>query len=725
MLWNVWKLEVYTDLEELNGILGHTELDIHYFEDIEKVIDEVDREKVDVLITDTSKINKIERFKGRIILKDIENEQDTVLLKADSIILSRWNFLNALMSVLELLYRQKRLKRENIIAINQLGEAMRQTSEFNSRVKAVEKDEENRIAMLNHELKTPLNIIFGNIELIKKTNLSESQESYMKRIEKAGRVLKENLEEILFYEEIMKKQEGLDSLEFNLKDMLNEMNMFFNLVAKEKNLRYEFNYDKELFVVYKGDNRKLEMILKQILSNSFKFTNSGFVRFEIDLIQSKLKTHQISFKISDSGIGFERSKLEKLMEPFKQDEDYINRTYGGLGLGLTIVKAMINILGGILKVDTKPGMGSIFEVILDLEAVSFDSSQINRRISILFVEDSPLNRKVMKQLLEGEGLQVVAARNGKEALEIFEEKEFDLILTDLVMPVMDGYVLSKEIRKIDKNIPIIVASASSDKKEIDRLKEVGVSDFIDKKQDIKTYMDFIRQYVNIGDYSEAPKEDIVILKKEDIEKRKGSIKIDIQDFIERYNHRYILMIKLIDGIQEQLNEIQENWDRLKTDIHDEESKRFFHSLKGLVRSASGVELGNMLEKIEKAYGISDFTDSNYQSLINLVQIFKKDILEIKFILEEHIKNEKTDIEVISDGEDILKELEILVDMLEKHDVKSIRSTMDKIMNIAVQSKCEKKLEELKKLIDSYQYEEATEWIKNILEEKKGEALCSK
>jgi CheY-like chemotaxis protein/anti-sigma regulatory factor (Ser/Thr protein kinase) len=269
------------------------------------------------------------------------------------------------------------------------------------------------------------------------------------------------------------------------------MKSFFSWEASSKGLHFEVNADAVLNRTVKGDVTRIRQVITNLISNAIKFTEKGFVIFSVEIIeQLSEKQCTLRFSISDSGIGIENNKLEKIFESFGQADQTTIRKYGGSGLGLTISKRLITLMGSELNVESTPEKGSKFwfDLVLDCslaEQVLPFQKNINdmvafKKLSILVVEDNPINMLVVCKMLEKWNVIIYKAKDGSEALELVGKNKFDLILMDLQMPVMDGLTATKFIREKNNSIPIIALTATTDESLTQNLHEKGINDIVQK-----------------------------------------------------------------------------------------------------------------------------------------------------------------------------------------------------------------------------------------------------
>ena len=321
------------------------------------------------------------------------------------------------------------------------------------------------LASMSHELRTPLNAIIGYSQLFSKSKgITEDYKRGINIIEKSGKHLLGLINDILDLTKIESGKSELEEYPFNLKNLLNFIEEMFKFKAKQKDLSLSFEYkDCPPFMV--GDEKKLSQVLINLLNNAVKFTEKGKVTFKVEKEDTKFL-----FSVEDTGSGISGEHMDDIFSPFKQLSDHLKKTEG-TGLGLTISRHLVKVMGGDLKVESVYGEGSKFW--FEIELLPSDQVfQVNReelitgykgdRKHILIVDDKIENRLMMSDLLKNIGFEVTEAENGRQCLEKLSELKFDLIFMDLIMPEMNGFETTGQIRdnQLYKEIKIIAISAS-------------------------------------------------------------------------------------------------------------------------------------------------------------------------------------------------------------------------------------------------------------------------
>lgn len=344
------------------------------------------------------------------------------------------------------------------------------------------------ISTVSHELRTPLNAIIGITHLLNEENPKESQINYLKSLEFSGNYLMTFINEIL---EVNRIESGVIEAEntcFNLHLLLEDIKKSLNEVASKNNNDLILDLDEKIPQNLLGDPTKLSQIFMNLINNSLKFTKNGEVKVTTRLRAIHSEKVTVFIKVSDNGIGIPKEKLETIFDSFSQGSVEINRKYGGTGLGLNIVKKLVAILGGTIKVESNEHLGSSFYFTLDFkldqtkpnepDCLSDFSILIGKKI--LLVEDNKINQMITKKMLENKKMVCEIIENGEAAIELVRNNEYDLVLMDVHLPGINGTVATKTIRTFNTQLPIIALTAISLNENRQSLLEFGMNDVITK-----------------------------------------------------------------------------------------------------------------------------------------------------------------------------------------------------------------------------------------------------
>lgn len=353
------------------------------------------------------------------------------------------------------------------------------------------------LARMSHEIRTPLNGIIGCCDLISLDDLSKKDKDIMEMIFISSDRLKKTVDEILDFSKIQNREMRVVESYIEIRELIKNVLSMIESIRIKKNDEVFININPQVPEKIFSDPRLLERILINLLSNSYKFTTSGKIHIEIDLESPSKKDSLLKFCIYDTGIGIDANYLPFIFDPYSQENESLTREFEGTGLGMPIVKKLVNLLGGKIKVESEKGKGTkieftirakeVYEIpsgILPLEKRVRQLSNFSTKfpLKVLIVDDDEISLTAEKKFLELMGYTPDLARNGLEALEAYKNKHHDLIFMDVRMPVMDGIEATKGILdlKWEKRPVIIAASGDTTNEIFYKCKMNGMNDFITK-----------------------------------------------------------------------------------------------------------------------------------------------------------------------------------------------------------------------------------------------------
>jgi PAS domain S-box-containing protein len=358
------------------------------------------------------------------------------------------------------------------------------------------------LASMSHEIRTPMNAIIGIADLLAKTSLSPEQDKYVQIFRRAGDNLLNLINDILDLSKVEASQLELERTGFSLNDLLEKVREMVAVRAHEKGLALVCAIAPEVPRDLVGDPTRLRQVLLNLLGNAIKFTESGEVALRVTADANSTVSSSLRFTISDTGIGIPSEKLGAVFERFTQADSSTTRRYGGSGLGLTISKRLVELMGGCIRVESDVAKGSVFSFTVPLEiwagatrratvSVGADPEQPLPALRILLVEDSPDNRTITLAYLQDTPYQVEVAENGAIAYEKFTAGHYDLLLMDRQMPIMDGLTATRAIRVWEQtnhrpSTPIIALTASALKGDQEKCVAAGCTAYLTKpiKQEV-------------------------------------------------------------------------------------------------------------------------------------------------------------------------------------------------------------------------------------------------
>ena len=375
-----------------------------------------------------------------------------------------------------LVIQNRRLRR----ATRKAGEASRAKSEF--------------LASVSHEIRTPLNGILGMTELILADETDPERKDHLEIIRDSGRSLLVLINDLLDSSRIEAGQLKMERIPFAPAAVARQVCALVEPQAEAKGLELSLHLGALATRPLLGDSHRLEQVLLNLVGNAVKFTEQGRIDVTVN-VRPETQAARLEIQVRDTGIGVEPEKLPHLFERFYQADSSSTRRYGGTGLGLAISRQLVDLMGGSIAVDSRPGQGSEFTVTLPLEpaqpgwpqAVPEPEIASACPCRVLLVEDNPVNELVARRMLERLGCQVRSAGNGREACSILGDggaaEPFDLVLMDCLMPEMDGYEATRTIRRLpsaSRAVPIVALTASPLEDDLRRCQAVGMNDYLSK-----------------------------------------------------------------------------------------------------------------------------------------------------------------------------------------------------------------------------------------------------
>ena len=354
------------------------------------------------------------------------------------------------------------------------------------------------LANMSHEIRTPMNAILGLTQLALEET-PDKQREHLGKISDSAEILLNILNDLLDFSKIEAGKVSLESVGFDLYEIMGRLNSIFGAQAREKGLEFTVNIAPETPRYLQGDPLRLGQVLLNLTNNAIKFTGRGSVTVSVAPVEERGETITLRYAVADTGIGLKPEQRSRLFRAFSQADSSTTRKFGGTGLGLAISKRLVELMGGEIAVDSEYGKGSVFRFTAafgrgkDIAHLDPSAKSLRRAISqadldrvkgarILVAEDNAINQHIMRELLKKADLDIAMADNGQAAVDIARRQPFDLVLMDVQMPVMDGLRATRELRKIPQlaDTPIIALTANVFQTDIEQCLAAGMNDHVGK-----------------------------------------------------------------------------------------------------------------------------------------------------------------------------------------------------------------------------------------------------
>ena len=454
------------------------------------------------------------------------------------------------------------------------------------------------LANMSHEIRTPMNAILGFSELLSREVEGSKAMNYVNSINSSGRTLLSLINDILDLSKVEAGKIELEMTSVNIQTLFNEFKQVFKQKVEQKDLDLEIEYSPDIPECLLMEETRIRQILFNLIGNAVKFTEQGKIIIKVCATNITDTNCDFTFSVSDSGIGIEKNKLEKIFEPFEQSSVQTTVKYGGTGLGLAICKKLLDLMNGSISVDSTLGKGSTFtcqiknveitscklptNVDLKIDLFSFDKA------SLIVADDIPVNRELIIEFLSDMPFVIYEATNGYEVIDLIQKHDIDLILMDMKMPEMDGYKCTSKLKKEEEynKIPIIAVTASAMK---------------ESEQQIKTICDgFLRKPISRADLI---KELTNFLKYKEMESTVQSPKVELEEWQkEKLTELINGLVKYQDEVKTAtqtmtINDLQNFYDKLYNETNELKVKQIEDWLEKYIFNLQNFRMEELKEQL--------------------------------------------------------------------------------------------------------------------------------
>ncbi len=596
------------------------------------------------------------------------------------------------------------------------------------------------LANMSHEIRTPMNAIVGLSDIIMEESRGRKVYEYACDIKASSRNLLALINDILDLSKVEAGKMKLILTEYHIKSLVNEVLNMMDIVASQRGLMLESEYDMTIPCRYMGDEIRIKQILINLLNNALKFTKQGHVKISIAGMQAEeADLEWVVFRIEDTGCGIREEDLERIFDNFRQLDSKRSRSVEGTGLGLSITKHLVELMQGTIKVESVYGEGSVFTVKIQqriadhrpLAEVPEGEAQKEETLEpftakeckVLVVDDNLINRKVASSFLRSYRMEITEAESGMEAIKLVSGKLFDIIFMDHMMPEMDGIEAVEKIRNEcgeNGRKPIIIALTANAMEGVrETFLSSGFQDFITKPVDRKALHMVLLKWI--------PKE----------KRTEGGTWIDsLQTSVGKYTRFQNIFIEGIDtdevaehysGSVEEYNELlylywldgKRKLDVLRRLWENQDYKGYgieVHALKSASANVGAMQVSNRAREQEKAVNREDttFVDSH---ALKLLEEYEEQLEHIQNYLEKNRKADEAKVkEKEIEKEDLLRAMQTALSNLEDFQSKECSRKIEEILEYRIEEDVEKELEKIREQLKLYEDDAAEQMLQDLIEQ---------
>ncbi len=625
-----------------------------------------------------------------------------------------------------------------IFDITQRKRLVMESIEMREKAEAASKAKSEFMAAMSHEMRTPMNAIVGFAELIKEESLGRKVYQYACDIKEASGRLLEMFNDIWDISSVEAGKMELEQKDYSLKKFLDEISVRISIAAEEKGLAFEARISDSLPAVLRGDEGRIRQVLYNLFDNAVKFTKEGRITMVVDGDYTGPDQFMIKYMIKDTGIGIAEKDLQTIFYNFEQVDSSESRSVEGTGLGLSVAKNIIELMGGSIGVDSTLGRGSTFTVklpqlVIDGRGISEAGAEtLEQReelkmfsapdSSILVVDDNLINRKVVRGVIKGYGCQIHEAESGLEAIRLVREQKFDIIFMDHMMPEMDGVETARIIREEcgeNGKAPVIIALTANVMKDIKEMfLSNGFQDFVAKPIDKLSMHKVLSKWID--DKKKQPVEGETVTENIGVEELADIFitGVNVKEALQKHTgdlNQYVEILGLfyIDGLRktEYIEQLYENQDYHNYRIE-------VHALKSASANIGAKDLSEQAALLEMAAAADneEYIQNNHGAMLEAYKTLLQSIKEMQDKQrekEQRLHPEET--EGPLEQEEIRKAIADALDAVEHFHSKDGKERIEWLLNHELEKELREKLLVIQERLRLYEDDEAEDLLRELLQ----------
>lgn len=565
------------------------------------------------------------------------------------------------------------------------------------------------ISNINHEVRTPVNVITGMLHLLNSQEVSRQAEEYIKKIKIANADIKNVLDDTLDFNKIYGEGIVCKNKEIDFFNFIDNLKNKFTLLAEQKRLTISFLVDEKVPRRIKVDEYLLKSICQKLLDNAIKFTDKGHISFKIDMLQGNDSVVKLDFQISDTGVGMSKSQINSVSKAFIQGDGSKSRNYGGIGIGIFLTKKMLTVMDSKLTIESSVDVGTRvgFSIMLDYIMDDLSEEEICKGKKVLFVDDDIINRGIGQTLLNKLEIDVDVYASGKEAVAHVNDT-FDALILDIKMPDMDGIEVAINVREQGyKDIPIIALTANSSEADVEEYKQAGMVACLEKPINFDLLKKTLAAVFN------SKGRDIEFSNLNNEQDFASALSFDETKGLRLINNDKELFYGILEKFKTNFSNLEERLNSLMAIKDFKTCEILVHSIKGIAINVGAMPLSKIAKELE-----AQFKSRKHANIIDFIVELNIVITEIAKYLELHSDDSGEDGVEGKKKTGGIKELKNLLTSLQEaivnNDPVNSKSILKEINLYSFSDTLKDTLGSLKKSISYYDFDESAKIVEGIL-----------